>query len=165
METYGQVECPMCISIMPRNDLPINLDSCGRIGPFVEVQIVDEEGIALPIGEVGEITVKGPLVMKGYWNNEAATNETLQDGWLRTGDLGRLDEQGFLFIVDRKKEVIISGGVNIYPREVEEVLNKHEAVKETCVIGIPDDKWGESIVNDTYRDSIENKATEIREER
>lgn len=146
VEAYGQVECPMCISIMPRNDLPMNLDSCGRIGPFVEVQIVDDEGNGLPIGEVGEITVKGPLVMKGYWNNEAATNEALQDGWLHTGDLGRLDEQGFLFIVDRKKEVIISGGVNIYPREVEEVLNKHEAVKETCVIGIPDDKWGESIV-------------------
>lgn len=146
VETYGQVECPMCISIMPRNDLPLNLDSCGRIGPFVEVQIVDNEGNEMPIGEVGEITAKGPLVMKGYWNNETATDETLQDGWLYTGDLGRVDEKGFLYIVDRKKEVIISGGVNIYPREVEEILNKHEAVKETCVIGIPDEKWGESII-------------------
>lgn len=146
VETYGQVECPMCISIMPRNDLPINLNSCGRIGPFVEVQIVDDEGKVLPIGEIGEITVNGPLVMKGYWNNEVATNETLKDGWLYTGDLGRLDEQGFLYIVDRKKELIISGGVNIYPREIEEVLNKHEALKETCVIGIPDEKWGEVIV-------------------
>ncbi|HWL22930.1 MAG TPA: AMP-binding protein [Ureibacillus sp.] len=146
VETYGQVEAPMCISIMPRYDLQSHLDSCGRVGPFVDVKIVDDEGKALPVGEIGEITAKGPLVMQGYWNNEKATNDTLQDGWLHTGDLGRLDENGFLYIVDRKKEVIISGGVNIYPREVEEVLNKHPYVKETCVIGVPDDKWGENVV-------------------
>ncbi len=146
VETYGQVEAPMCISIMPRYDLPSHLDSCGRVGPFVDVKIIDDEGNEVPIGEIGEITAKGPLVMKGYWNNENATNDTIQDGWLHTGDLGRLDENGFLYIVDRKKEVIISGGVNIYPREVEEVLNKHPYVKETCVIGVPDEKWGENVV-------------------
>lgn len=146
VETYGQVEGPMCISMMPRKDLPSRLDSCGRVGPFVDVKIVDAEGNECPVGEIGEITAKGPLIMQGYWNNEKATAETLRDGWLHTGDLGKLDEHGYLSIVDRKKEVIISGGVNIYPREVEEVLNKHEFVKETCVIGIPDDKWGESIV-------------------
>lgn len=146
VETYGQVEGPMCISIMPRNELKERLDSCGRIGPFVDVKIVDDNGNELPIGEIGEIIAKGPLVMKGYWNNEEATKDTLRNGWLHTGDLGRIDENGYLYIVDRKKEVIISGGVNIYPREIEEVLNQHEGVKETCVIGVPDEKWGERIV-------------------
>lgn len=146
VQTYGQVEGPMCISIMPRNELASRLHSCGRVGPFVDVRIVGEDGKALPIGEVGEICAKGPLVMKGYWENEEATKDTIRDGWLHTGDLGRIDEEGYLYIVDRKKEMIISGGVNIYPREVEEVLNKHPHVKETCVIGIPDDKWGESVI-------------------
>ena len=146
VQTYGQVEGPMCISIMPRNDLLTHTESCGRVGPFVDVRIVDENDQEVPIGEIGEICAQGPLVMKGYWNNEEATEETLRGGWLHTGDLGRIDENGFLYIVDRKKEMIISGGVNIYPREVEEVLNKHEFVKETCVIGVPDDKWGESVV-------------------
>lgn len=146
VETYGQVEAPMCISIMPREDIKDHLNSCGRIGPFVDVKIINESGYECSCGEVGEIIVKGPLVMQGYWNNEQATKETLIDGWLYTGDLGKLDEKGYLYIMDRKKEVIISGGVNIYPREVEEVLNQHEFVKETCVIGIPDDKWGESVI-------------------
>ncbi len=146
VETYGQVEAPMCISIMPRNELQNRLDSCGRIGPFVDVKIIDDEGNELPAGEVGEIIAKGPLVMQGYWNNDKATQDTLKDGWLHTGDLGKLDNNGYLYIVDRKKEVIISGGVNIYPREVEEVLNKHPFVKETCVIGVPDEKWGESVI-------------------
>ncbi|PKC52499.1 putative long-chain fatty-acid-CoA ligase, partial [Rhizophagus irregularis] len=105
-----------------------------------------DEGNELPAGEVGEIIAKGPLVMQGYWNNDKATQDTLKDGWLHTGDLGKLDNNGYLYIVDRKKEVIISGGVNIYPREVEEVLNKHPFVKETCVIGVPDEKWGESVI-------------------
>lgn len=146
VETYGQVEAPMCITMMPRNEIQTRLDSCGRIGPFVDMKIVDDQHQEVAIGEVGEIICKGSLVMKGYWNNEKATNETLQDGWLHTGDLGWRDSAGYLHIVDRKKDVIISGGVNIYPREVEEVLNLHKGVKETCVIGVPDDKWGENIV-------------------
>ncbi|MCH4826281.1 class I adenylate-forming enzyme family protein [Planococcus halocryophilus] len=146
VETYGQVEAPMCITMMPRNEIHKRLDSCGRIGVFVDVKIVDDENNEVPYGEVGEIIAKGSLVMQGYWNNEKATNETLRDGWLHTGDLGRRDEAGYVYIVDRKKDVIISGGVNIYPREVEEVLNLHAGVKETCVVGVPDDKWGENIV-------------------
>ncbi len=145
-ETYGQVEAPMCITMMPKKELHAHLESCGRIGPFVQVKIVDDEGNEVKDGEVGEIICKGSLVMKGYWNNEKATSETLQDGWLHTGDLGWKNPEGYVHIVDRKKDVIISGGVNIYPREVEEVLNMHPGVKEACVIGIPDDKWGECVV-------------------
>ncbi|EGA90560.1 long-chain-fatty-acid--CoA ligase [Planococcus donghaensis MPA1U2] len=146
VETYGQVEAPMCITMMPRNEIHKRLDSCGRIGVFVDVKIVDDKNNEVPHGEVGEIIAKGSLVMQGYWNNEKATNETMRDGWLHTGDLGRRDEAGYVYIVDRKKDVIISGGVNIYPREVEEVLNLHTGVKETCVVGVPDDKWGENVV-------------------
>ncbi|WP_342536580.1 AMP-binding protein [Sporosarcina sp. FSL K6-3508] len=145
-QTFGQVEAPMCITMMPKRELGEHLESCGRTGPFVDVKIVDDQGDQLPAGEVGEIVCKGSLVMKGYWNNEKATNETLIDGWLQTGDLGWQSEEGYVHIVDRKKDVIISGGVNIYPREVEEVLNKHAGVKETCVIGVPDDKWGENVI-------------------
>lgn len=145
-QTFGQVEAPMCITMMPKRELGDHLESCGRVGPFVDVKIVDAQGAEMPAGEVGEIVCKGSLVMKGYWNNEQATNETLRDGWLHTGDLGWKSGTGYVHIVDRKKDVIISGGVNIYPREVEEVLNKHDGVKETCVIGVPDDKWGESVI-------------------
>lgn len=145
-ETYGQVEAPMCITMMPKKELKSRLDSCGRVGTFVQVKIVDDEGNELKEGEVGEIICKGSLVMQGYWNNEKATEETLKDGWLHTGDLGWKSPEGYVQIVDRKKDVIISGGVNIYPREVEEVLNLHAGVKETCVIGVPDDKWGENVV-------------------
>lgn len=145
VETYGQVEAPMCITMMPRNEIRDHLTSCGRIGVFVDVKIVDDENNEVAHGEVGEIIAKGSLVMQGYWNNEKATKETLQDGWLHTGDLGWRDEKGFVHIVDRKKDVIISGGVNIYPREVEEVLNLHRGVKETCVVGVPDEKWGENV--------------------
>lgn len=146
VETYGQVEAPMCITMMPRNEIQNRLESCGRVGLFVDVKIVDDHNNEVEFGKVGEIICKGSLVMKGYWNNEKATAETLQDGWLHTGDLGWRDKEGYVHIVDRKKDVIISGGVNIYPREVEEVLNLHKGVKETCVIGVPDDKWGESVV-------------------
>ncbi|MFD2044581.1 class I adenylate-forming enzyme family protein [Ornithinibacillus salinisoli] len=146
VETYGQVEAPMCITVMPRDEISHRLESCGRTGAFVEMKIVDSDGKEVPTGEIGEIICKGSLVMRGYWNNEEATEKTLIDGWLQTGDLGWVDNEGYLHIVDRIKDVIISGGVNIYPREVEEVLNKHSGVKETCVIGIPDEKWGESIV-------------------
>ena len=145
-QTYGQVEAPMCITMMPKNEMSNRLESCGRTGLFVDMKIVNDEGNEVADGEVGEIICKGSLVMQGYWNNKQATEETLKDGWLHTGDLGWKSSEGYLHIVDRKKDVIISGGVNIYPREVEEVLNLHTGVKETCVIGVPDDKWGESVV-------------------
>jgi long-chain acyl-CoA synthetase len=143
VETFGQVEAPMTITVMPRHELGKRLTSCGATGPFVDMKIVNETGDEVQVGEIGEIICKGSLVMKGYWNNHEATAETLRDGWLHTGDLGWVDAEGFLHIVDRKKDVIISGGANTYPREVEEVLNLHPSVKETCVFGIPDEKWGE----------------------
>lgn len=145
-QTYGQVEAPMCITMMPKKEMANRLESCGRTGLFVDMKIVDDDGNEVADGEVGEIICKGSLVMQGYWNNEKATEETLKDGWLHTGDLGWKSAEGYLHIVDRKKDVIISGGVNIYPREVEEVLNLHVGVKETCVIGVPDDKWGENVI-------------------
>jgi long-chain acyl-CoA synthetase len=160
IETYGQVEAPMTISMMPRHELRNRLESCGKIGTFVEVKIVDDEGNELEFGNVGEVICKGSLVMKGYWNNPEATESTLKDGWLFTGDLGWLDKKGYLHLVDRKKDVIISGGVNIYPREVEEVLNQHPGVKETCVIGLPDDKWGEAVT--AY--IVPNEGQEVKEE-
>jgi long-chain acyl-CoA synthetase len=109
------------------------------------MKIVDKDGQEVPAGTIGEIVCNGSLVMKGYWNNPEATAETIKDSWLYTGDLGWVDDKGYLHIVDRSKDVIISGGANIYPREVEEVLNLHPGVKETCVFGIPDEKWGESV--------------------
>ncbi|MEP4423195.1 MAG: long-chain fatty acid--CoA ligase, partial [Nitratireductor sp.] len=108
--------------------------------------IVDEAMVDVPTGEVGEIAVAGETVMKGYWRNEEATAATLVDGWLRTGDLGTVDEDGFVTLTDRSKDVIISGGSNIYPREVEEALLAHEAVFEVSVIGVPSAEWGEDVM-------------------
>lgn len=146
VQTFGQVEAPMCITTMQRDEQMDRLESCGRVSPFVDMKIVDEHFNEVKEGEVGEIVCKGSLVMQGYWNNEEETATTLVDGWLRTGDLGWVDKAGYLHIVDRIKEVIISGGMNIYPREIEEVLNKHSGVKEVAVIGVPDEKWGEKVV-------------------
>jgi long-chain acyl-CoA synthetase len=120
----------------------------GSIGTPIagtEMQVVDDDGNAVAGGEVGEIVIKGPNVMRGYWQRPEATAETIIDGWLHTGDMGRIDEDGYFFIVDRKKELIIRGGYNVYPREVEEVLYEHPAVREAAVLGIPHDEYGEEI--------------------
>lgn len=146
VQMYGQAEAPMSITTMFRDEQLERIESCGKPSPFVDMKIVDSNMNELPPREIGEIVCKGSLVMKGYWNNEKATKETIVNGWLRTGDLGYVDENGYLYIVDRIKEVIISGGANIYPREVEEVLSKHKGVKEVAVVGVPDEKWGESVV-------------------
>ncbi|MDO8286308.1 MAG: AMP-binding protein, partial [Rhodoferax sp.] len=106
----------------------------------------DEAGRAVPEGTTGEIVVRGATVMAGYWNNPAATDGALRDGWLWTGDMGAMDHSGFLTLKDRSKDVIISGGSNIYPREVEEVLLRHPGVREVSVIGQPDPEWGEVVV-------------------
>jgi long-chain acyl-CoA synthetase len=111
----------------------------------VEMKCVDDDGNEVAQGEVGEILMRGPVVMKGYWNREDATRDTLQDGWLRTGDMGTVDKDGYFFIVDRKKEMIIRGGFNIYPRELEEVLYEHPAVREAAVLGLPDESLGEEV--------------------
>jgi acyl-CoA synthetase (AMP-forming)/AMP-acid ligase II len=122
------------------------LTSVGQASPRVNVRIVDDHGNDQPTGQVGEILLTSPGVMKGYWNNTAATIETLRDGWVHTGDMGRLDHEGYLYLVDRKKDMIISGGENIYSREVEEAVVTHDAVSEVAVIGVPDEKWGEAVM-------------------
>lgn len=159
-ETYGLVEAPMVITMMPKQELKNRPDSCGAIGPFVDVRIVNSKGEEVEDGEIGEITCKGSLVMKGYWNNEKATRESIKDKWFYTGDLAWKDGAGYVHIVDRAKDMIITGGMNVYPREVEEVLNQHPAVKETCVFGIPDDKWGESICAHVVLNDQSNMVTE-----
>jgi long-chain acyl-CoA synthetase len=111
----------------------------------VEMKVVDDDGEEVAQGEVGEILIKGYNVMKGYWQRPDATEETIVDGWLHTGDMGRVDEDGYFFIVDRKKELIIRGGYNVYPREIEEVLYEHPAVREAAVLGVPHDEYGEEV--------------------
>ncbi len=154
VQIYGQGESPMTITVLPR-DLVADVThpnaerrraSVGFAHANVSVRIVDEAMVDLPTGEVGEIAVAGETVMKGYWRNEEATAATLVDGWLRTGDLGTVDEDGFVTLTDRSKDVIISGGSNIYPREVEEALLAHEAVFEVSVIGVPSAEWGEDVM-------------------
>jgi long-chain acyl-CoA synthetase len=122
------------------------LASVGVAQSAVEVRVTGVDGAPLPAEEAGEIEVKGATVMAGYWRNPQATAETIRDGWLRTGDVGRLDEDGFLTLSDRSKDVIISGGTNIYPREVEEALLTHPSVAEVSVVGAPDPEWGEIVV-------------------
>jgi long-chain acyl-CoA synthetase len=154
VQIYGQGESPMTITSLSRAlhadiDHPRYLERLASVGTAqsaVLVRVTGADGQVLLAGEVGEIEAKGPPVMLGYWNNPKATAETLVDGWLRTGDVGRLDADGFLTLSDRSKDVIISGGTNIYPREVEEVLLAHPSIEEVSVIGVPDPEWGESIV-------------------
>ena len=121
------------------------LTSIGQAAPNVDIRIADDEGNELPVNQPGEILTRTATHMAGYWNNSAATLAALRDGWYRTGDLGYLDEEGFLYLVDRKKDMIISGGENIYSREVEEALASHAAVRDTAVIGVKDEYWGETV--------------------
>jgi fatty-acyl-CoA synthase len=121
------------------------LASAGRAIPDTELRIADPTGRALAPGETGEILVRGPQLMRGYWNLPDATREALRGGWMHTGDAGRLDAQGYLYLQDRVKDMIVSGGENIYPREIEDVLYQHPAVAEAAVIGVPDDAWGEAV--------------------
>jgi fatty-acyl-CoA synthase len=146
---FGQSECPMVIANMRKqeHDLsrPERLASCGRPSPWVHVALLDKECNPVPRGEPGEICVRGPLVMKGYKDMPEQTAEAFEGGWLHTGDVGRLDEDGFLYIVDRTKDMIVTGGFNVFPREVEDVMATHEAVGQVVVIGVPDDQWGEAV--------------------
>jgi acyl-CoA synthetase (AMP-forming)/AMP-acid ligase II len=111
----------------------------------MEVAILDEAQRRLPLGETGEICIKGPALMNGYWKQPEATAETVRNGWLHTGDIGLMDEAGYVFILDRSKDMVISGGLNVYPREIEEVLLRHPAISQAAVIGVPDPKWGEAV--------------------
>jgi fatty-acyl-CoA synthase len=152
-QLFGQTEAPMMISMMAPNDhfnadgsIAVHrLSSAGRPGPLVEVAIVDAAGEALPQGDRGEIVVRSSLVMDGYYKNPAATAEATVNGWHRTGDIGFLDADNFLFIVDRAKDMIITGGFNVYSAEVEQALLCHPAVQDSAVFGLPDDKWGERV--------------------
>jgi long-chain acyl-CoA synthetase len=119
--------------------------SCGQPIAGVQTSTIDDDGATVPVGTIGEIAVRGPNVMQGYWNKEAQTNEVLVDGWYRTGDLGYVDENNYVFLVDRKKDMIVSGGENVYCTEVEDVLYKHADVLEAAVFGIPDEQWGEAV--------------------
>ncbi|MGH9060265.1 MAG: class I adenylate-forming enzyme family protein, partial [Acidimicrobiales bacterium] len=126
---------------------PDLLRSCGRPYPWVEVRIVDgTSGEDVADGEVGEFWIRSPQVMKGYWHNEEATREVLDDdGWFRTGDAGHRDAEGYLYLYDRVKDMVVSGGENIYPAEVENALMQHPDVADVAVIGVPDERWGEAV--------------------
>jgi acyl-CoA synthetase (AMP-forming)/AMP-acid ligase II len=150
IQIYGQGEAPMTITGLRRADHAADdsdvLGSAGYPRLGVEVAVVGEDGTPLPAGEVGEIVCRGDIVMSGYWNNPKATADALRDGWLFTGDMGSFDARGLLTLRDRSKDVIISGGSNIYPREVEEVLLRHADVAEVCVVGQSHPEWGEIVV-------------------
>ena len=153
VQLFGQAESPMTISYLPKEEHLLEgtdeqmkrLTSAGIPRTDVEVKIFDDHDNELPPGKMGEIVVKGEVVMKGYWRNPQATSETLRRGWLHTGDLGVMDEKGYVYILDRAKDMIISGGENIYSREIEDVILLHPAVHEVAVIGVPDETWGEAI--------------------
>ncbi|TDD42194.1 AMP-binding protein [Saccharopolyspora elongata] len=145
---YGQAEAPNALTVLDpaeHSDDPAVLGSCGRTMPGVKIALFDPEGRAVTAGETGELCVQGPLVMDGYWNKPEQTAAALAGGWLHTGDVARLDETGLITIVDRIKDTIISGGFNIYPREVEDALCTHPAVAASAVYGMPDPRWGEAI--------------------
>ncbi len=153
-QIYGQGETPMTITSLSKVDhadrdhprWEDRMQSVGLPRTDVEVRVVDADDSELPTGEIGEIVVRGDVVMSGYWNQPEATAETLRGGWLHTGDVGSFDDDGFLTLRDRSKDLIISGGMNIYPREVEETLLRHDGVKAVSVVGRPDPEWGESVV-------------------
>ncbi len=146
---YGQAECPMTISVLRKDEHDVNhperLSSCGRPVPWVHVALLDDEGQEVPDGTPGEICVRGPLVSAGYWKKPEQTAELFAHGWLHTGDIARRDGEGYLYIVDRKKDMIVSGGFNVFPREIEDVLSSHPGVAAAAVIGVPDEKWGEAV--------------------
>ena len=152
-QLYGQAEAPMCISFLSGRDHIIEgapeavrrLSSAGKPCTNTAVRIVDDKGSDLPPESVGEVIVRGDHMFVGYWDKPRETAETLKDGWVHTGDLGFFDSRGFIFLVDRKKDMIISGAFNIYPKEIEDVIATHPKVKEVAVIGIPDEKWGEAV--------------------
>lgn len=152
-QNYGQTEAYMTVSYLPKEEHQVEgpeavtrrLASVGRPYTFVEVRIVDDLGRDIKPGERGEIIVRSDHVMQGYWRLPGETAEVLKEGWLYTGDVATVDEDGYIYLLDRKKDMIISGGFNIYPREVEEALYTHPSVMEAAVIGVPDPEWGEKV--------------------
>jgi acyl-CoA synthetase (AMP-forming)/AMP-acid ligase II len=153
IQTYGQGEAPSTISTLGKEDhitegTPeevARLSSAGRPFTMVDVRVVDEDGQDVPTGEPGEVIVQGDHIMAGYWNQPEMTTSTIKNGWVYTRDIGRFDEKGYLYLVDRKSEMIITGGLNVYPNEVEQVLYQNPAIAEAAVFSVPDEKWGESV--------------------
>lgn len=149
VQSYGMTELSPIATMLSAKEHAepsgAKLKSAGRPALLSEVRIVNDNGDTLPAGEIGEVTVKGPMVMLGYWQKPDETAKVLKKGWMHTGDLGYLDEEGYLFVVDRLKDVIISGGENIYSQEVENVLHRHPSVNDCAVLGLPDEKWGEQV--------------------
>jgi len=147
-QLYGQTEC-YPVSVLRKSDhdrsRPELFESCGFPVASCDVRILDDQDREVPIGTTGEICVRAPYVMAEYWHRPELTAETLKNGWLHTSDIARADERGYMFILDRKKDMIVSGGFNIYPREVEDVLSTHADVAMVAVIGVPDPKWGEAV--------------------
>jgi acyl-CoA synthetase (AMP-forming)/AMP-acid ligase II len=151
LQYFGQSEAPVFLTHLRKEDhvgpdADKRLASCGRPSIDCEIRLVDEEGNEVAPGEAGEIAVRAPFGMRGYYNADDLNAQTfLPGGWIRTRDVGRFDEDGFLYLIDRTSDMIVSGGYNVYPREVEDALAAHPAVREVVVVGIPDDKWGEAV--------------------
>jgi len=150
-QAYGQTESGPVLTVLPperhvlEGPLAGKLKSAGVAVPGVEIAILGENDVEVPRNRVGEICARGENVMLGYWNQPELSEKTLRSGWLHTGDGGRMDEDGFVFVVDRVKDMIVSGGENVYSAEVENAIYEHPAVAECAVIGVPDDKWGERV--------------------
>jgi long-chain acyl-CoA synthetase len=145
IQGYGLTETSPQITLIPLEYEQKKMGSIGTAAPHAEIKLVDAKGEEVPVGEVGELTVSGPMVMQGYHNNPEATREKIRDGWFYTGDLCRKDEDGFYYHLGRKDDMIIVGGLNVYPTEVEQVLWEHPLIKEVGVVGVPDKGRGESI--------------------
>jgi fatty-acyl-CoA synthase len=143
---YGLTETAPFVTLVPVERAAEKVGSAGIPPFFTDVKLVDDAGHEVPTGERGEVVVRGPNVMKGYWNRPDATAEAIVDGWFHTGDIGTRDADGFFYIVDRKKDMIITGGENVYPAEVEDSLYQHPDVAEAAVIGVPDSRWGEAVL-------------------
>ena len=151
LQAFGQTELSPVATILPTDYHVLDgpnagkLRAAGRATRVCEIRVVDEDHVEVPRGEVGQIAVKGPITMLGYWNKPEVTAETIRDGWVLTGDAGYMDDDGFIFLMDRVKDMIVSGGENVYSAEVENALSRHPAVATSAVIGIPSDEWGESV--------------------
>jgi len=150
MQLYGQSEAPMAMTVLHKHEhdpenYPQRLSSCGTPVVGIQLELLTDEGVPVPTGEVGEIGVRGPLVMKEYLNKPEENAHAFRHGWLYTGDLARRDADGYLYIVDRSKDMVITGGFNVYPREIEDVLAAHPAIAAVAVVGLPHDKWGEAV--------------------
>jgi long-chain acyl-CoA synthetase len=148
---YGLTETHGVATVNGGKDLLDKMTSAGRPMPLLDMKIIDEDGKEVPTGELGEVLMYGPLITPGYWNRPEATAETVRDGWLHTGDLGYCDEDGFLFVVDRAKDMILRGGENVYCVEIENILADHAEIVEAGVVGIPDPELGERVKAVVYR--------------